>query len=197
MITEKDLDILIQQIASMKLSQVSKQKNCIGHHIIHRANKLFRWDLDNIVFLTEYEHRLVHAVAGYEDDILTLEQKIYKEKNNNRSFKQYLLLAGITEQDFLEAKYKQLTTLYPINKYELFLKNKEINGIATYSKKLKEKKELDRLKYFAEKDRKVKLRELKPKRKILQLAKDYNHNLYLKAKEKIRDYKNNLKLKTN
>jgi len=186
---EQILDRLIQEISSAQLSQISKTRGCVGHHIVRRHNKLFRWDLENIMFVTLQEHQLIHTISGYEDDNLSLQQKIFKELNNNLNIKDYLIKNCTTEEEFLQNKYEELIKLLP-NKYEQYLLNREINGIATFHTKMKEQKELDKLNT-------IKLRNLKTKtrrhKKILELK----SSLRKKAYKRLKEWKNNKKLDLN
>lgn len=73
----KILDAFIQNICSYFKSEISNKKDCIGHHIIHRADRNFRWDIENILIITSFEHTLIHSKDGYEKEI----------QNNNQTIK--------------------------------------------------------------------------------------------------------------
>lgn len=103
---EKKLDCLIQEYANKKRSIISNQTGCVGHHHYSRRIKLLRWDISNIIPLTLEEHQKVHqGVLKYKLPEETLE---YLRDNANMDFKDYLLLREITEDDWLEEKYRQL-----------------------------------------------------------------------------------------
>ena len=107
---EKELDILIQKISAKQKSQISKtDKNIIGHHLIHRGNELFRWDLDNIMFITVQEHTNIHSIPNYEIQHLTEKQKEFKELNRNKSLKDYLLKHGLIKKEFMQERKEYLT----------------------------------------------------------------------------------------
>ena len=96
----KQLDILIQQQASKhRCYYCGTAKNVVGHHIIRRSDKLYRWDLRNILPVCISCHRKIHDGFLKEPDI-----NIQRE-----SYKEYLAKNGLTEQEFLINKYKELT----------------------------------------------------------------------------------------
>lgn len=102
---EKELDKLIQLWAVKQCSQVSKKKAECGHHIIPRANKLFRWNLQNIMPLTYNEHYDLHSNSI---DYRNLKQKEFEEENRNKSIKDYLIRKGITFDEFLKESKSKL-----------------------------------------------------------------------------------------
>lgn len=103
------LDTLIQQIASKQRSQISfSNQNIVGHHIIRRHNDLYRWDLRNIAFITYEEHLKVHNQPDYEEQILTKEQKQFRDARINNQIKDYLINHCITLDDFMQEQYYKL-----------------------------------------------------------------------------------------
>ena len=74
-------------------------RNVVGHHLIRRSDKLYRWDLRNILPVCISCHRKIHDGFLKEPDI-----NIQRE-----SYKEYLTKNGLTEQEFLINKYKELT----------------------------------------------------------------------------------------
>lgn len=103
---ELELDRLISNYAIERGSQKSGLR-AEPHHIIGRENKLFRWDLRNIAPLTREEHIEVHN--GNENNILKVEQMIFKSENKNKGLKDYLYSRGISYQEFLLITWKRLT----------------------------------------------------------------------------------------
>jgi hypothetical protein len=109
----KQLDIIISKFAKQSKPQVEPKeddecKNIIDpHHIINRNHYLFRWDLRNIMFLTRTQH--AEQERGLDIDYRTKEQKNFFNRNHNKSLKEYLKISGLTENEFLELKYYELT----------------------------------------------------------------------------------------
>lgn len=107
-VMESKLDSLIQKIASQKRSQISLRPNCVGHHLLRRVNKLYRWDLGNILFCTVDEHRLIHAKPEYEKSILSKKQKDFLRLHREDSYQEYLVNNGLSEEEFLQIKFNEL-----------------------------------------------------------------------------------------
>lgn len=96
----KQLDILIQQQASKhRCYYCGTAKNVVGHHLIRRQNMLYRWDLNNILPVCVYCHTKIHN--GELKEPTKIENQI--------GFKDYLLQNGLTELEFMQQKYKELT----------------------------------------------------------------------------------------
>lgn len=102
---EKQLDALIQQIATLAKSQWSNYPAECGHHIIPRANLLWRWRLINIAPLTIEEHTMHHA--GLLDPLAKW-QKEFKYVNRNRLLTHYLANSGMTRDDFMTERLAYL-----------------------------------------------------------------------------------------
>lgn len=96
MTTEKKLDGLVQKWASQQFSRISGQRGCVGHHLIGRRCKLLRHDLNNILPVTQEEHRLIHD--GNIDDRRFITTYLINQKNID--YKSYLLDNGFLEKDF-------------------------------------------------------------------------------------------------
>lgn len=104
---EHRLDKLIQEWGVKQRSYVSWKPAEVSHHYIHRSCKLLRWDLHNIIPLTNEEHRLHH------DGLLPIEIKNpfrlqYLENMKNKNYKDYLLENELTEDEWLLEKKKYL-----------------------------------------------------------------------------------------
>lgn len=104
---EFQLDKLVQIWASQQRSYISMQPAQVGHHWIGRSCKLLRWDLHNVIPLTNEEHRLHH------DGHLWIEIKNpfrlqYLQNMKNKNLKDYLLENGLTEDEWLLEKKKYL-----------------------------------------------------------------------------------------
>lgn len=117
------LDVTIQQLSSKKKCfYCGTTKNVVGHHLIRRQNTLYRWDLNNILPVCVYCHRKIH------DGLLKEPAKI----ENQINFKDFLLQNGITELEFMQQKYKELTGR------EFEIENKQTNLIHKPKNKKKE-----------------------------------------------------------
>lgn len=95
---EQLCDKLVQQIACTAPSAWSGKPAECGHHIIHRANLLWRWRLLNIVPLTIEEHTMQHAGLL---DALEPWQKVFEFDNRNKLLYGYLPQRGITRDEFV------------------------------------------------------------------------------------------------
>lgn len=94
------LDSAIQEISSKKRCfYCGTFENIVGHHMIRRSDKLHRWDLRNILPVCVSCHRKIHDGILKEPDI-----NIRRE-----SYKDFLAKNGLTEEEFLINKYKELT----------------------------------------------------------------------------------------
>lgn len=105
---EFQLDRLVQMWSTTQKSYVSGMPAQVGHHWIGRSCKLLRWDLHNIIPLTNEEHRLHH------DGHLLIEIKNpfrlqYLQNMKNTNFKDYLLEKGLTEDEWLKMKKEEWT----------------------------------------------------------------------------------------
>lgn len=100
MITESQLDILVQKWASMQRSHISGQKPCVGHHLISRSNRLLRHDLSNILICTPEEHYKIHT--GEISDKAYITDYLNEMKNIN--YKTYLQVNFLSEQDFYKER---------------------------------------------------------------------------------------------
>lgn len=103
---EFNLDRLVQMWATTQRSYLSNKTPCVGHHFVHRSCKLLRWDLHNIIPLTNEEHRLHH------DGHLWIEIKNpfrlqYLQNMKNKNLKDYLLENELTEDEWLTLKKKE------------------------------------------------------------------------------------------
>lgn len=80
------------------------------HHIIRRDNILLRYDVKNLLPLCEKCHRQIHDEGMYNRgmDFLDEQTQAYLLKMKNVDFKQYLLELGITKEEFLKQKEKEL-----------------------------------------------------------------------------------------
>ncbi len=99
MLDEK-LDKLVQVWSSNQKSMYSGKTAQCGHHYYSRRHKLLRWEKDNIIPLTLQEHVLVH-----EGKIKITPKNIEKiDELLRTNYKDYLLLNGLTEKEFLQQK---------------------------------------------------------------------------------------------
>ena len=106
MVTEKQLDTLFQQYACKQLSAISYAKAQVGHHIVGRANKMLRWDIRNCLPLTHEEHQMLHAGKITWRPDLDLSE--YLINTGNIQLKDYLVQNGLSMQDFMNNKQKDL-----------------------------------------------------------------------------------------
>lgn len=95
---ERQCDALVQQIAVLTRSQWSNYPAECGHHIIGRANYLWRWRLINIAPLTIEEHAMCHA--GLLDPLAQW-QKNFKFVNKNKLLTHYLTNSNMTRDEFV------------------------------------------------------------------------------------------------
>lgn len=107
---ELQLDRLVQMWGIQQRSYISGRPAEVSHHFVHRSCKLLRWDLHNIIPLTNEEHRLHH------DGHLWIEIKNpfrlqYLQNMKNKNLKDYLLENGLTEDEWLDIKKKELEDL--------------------------------------------------------------------------------------
>ena len=107
---EKKLDRLIQIYATQQRSYISNIPATVGHHWVHRSCKLLRWDIKNIIPLTEEEHRQVHC-GKLLIEIKNPFRYQYLINMKSKNFKDYLLEKAITEEEFINEKYKELLTI--------------------------------------------------------------------------------------
>lgn len=96
----KELDTLVQKWAVTQRSYISHQPAEVGHHYYGRRMKLLRWDLLNIIPLTNEEHRLYH-----DGKILIVIENpfrvMYLAQRAAMDYKQYLLENRWTEEEFM------------------------------------------------------------------------------------------------
>lgn len=102
---ESQCDKLVQEIACTAKSQWSNYPAECGHHIIHRGNLLWRWRLMNIAPLTTEEHTMHHA--GLLDPMFGW-QKEHAFKSRNDSLTKYLVLNGLTRDEFVAQSLEYL-----------------------------------------------------------------------------------------
>lgn len=146
----KLLDKMMQLWACSQPSQVSGLHAECGHHIIHRNNYLFRWDIENIMPLTFEEHYKIHTDWI---DYNNLKQAQFYIENNNKSLKGYLLEKGITLDEFIEEKLFDFTKKRykvvsndnkPVNNYKKQQQEKARELRREYYKQLKEQYKIKR-----------------------------------------------------
>lgn len=95
-----ELDALVQKWAVTQRSYLSHQPAEVGHHYYGRRMELLRWDLLNIIPLTNEEHRLYHdgkILVEIENPF----REMYLAQRATMDFKQYLLENGWTEEEFM------------------------------------------------------------------------------------------------
>lgn len=97
----KELDKKVQQWAIQQQSYLTLLPAEVGHHYYSRRHKLLRWDLLNIIPLTNDEHRKVHD-GIYRVEIKNPFRELYLADMVNKDFKQYLLENGLSEEEFME-----------------------------------------------------------------------------------------------
>jgi len=100
MITEIQIDILVQKWAKLQRSQISGQIPWVGHHLIGRSNRLLRHDLSNILICTLEEHTKIHC--GEISDKYYITDYLNEMKNVN--YKTYLQESFLSEQDFYKER---------------------------------------------------------------------------------------------
>lgn len=101
---EKKLDKIIQEIATGQRCVYCGRKADCGHHLYHRSNKFLRWNLDNILPVCQEHHNQIHM--GIIDD--SFYKNNYLFELSKISLKQYLLEKGLTYDEFLELRIKEL-----------------------------------------------------------------------------------------
>ncbi len=139
----KKLDQIIQERASKKRCYYcGTTKNVVGHHIIRRANLLYRWDEKNILPVCMCCHRKIHDGFLKEPEII----------NNTNNIKDFLQDNILTIDEFMINKYQELSgkkiTINTKNK-NLIHKPKIKREKTEYEKNiLKKQKELRKQKYL-------------------------------------------------
>lgn len=104
---EKELDTLVQKWAFSQRSAINGEQPCVGHHYYSRRHILLRWDLKNIIPVTEKQHRLIHdGKILYKSP--NHEYLSYMSKLN---FKDWLFIHNLTEYEFLLQRLKELRSI--------------------------------------------------------------------------------------
>lgn len=98
---EDKLDRMVQEWACKQRSYLSNRPAEVGHHYYSRRHKLLRWDLLNIIPLTNEEHRLYHD-GNILIEIENPFRQLYLSQRVTMDFKDYLLQNGWTEKEFLK-----------------------------------------------------------------------------------------------
>lgn len=94
------LDTIIQTITSKKKCHYCKtSKGVVGHHLIRRADLMYRWDLNNILPVCMYCHRKIHD-GFLKEPTLDIQRQTLKD---------YLLNNGLTLEDFMINTYEKLS----------------------------------------------------------------------------------------
>lgn len=106
-IIETKLDAMVQDWACKQRSYLSNMPAEVGHHYYSRRHKLLRWDLLNIIPLTNEEHRKVHD-GKYKIEIQNPFRELYLAQRVNMDYKQFLLENGWTEREYLQRCYEKL-----------------------------------------------------------------------------------------
>lgn len=100
---EKELDKMVQQWAFSQPSAIFRERPCVGHHHYSRRHKLLRWDIKNIIPLTEKQHRLVHD--GKMD--YKCPNKDYLRIMAAKDYKDWLFEHNMTDEQFIVMKYNE------------------------------------------------------------------------------------------
>ena len=111
------------------------------HHLIERSNILYRYDFNNLYPIDRVSHTNITAKSGYKQEFiydLPMSTRLWVEQHKNDSFKDYLLKHCLTEIEFLEQKKVELLARMP-NSFDLYNRNRELNGLATFQEKKKRK----------------------------------------------------------
>lgn len=101
---EYELDRLVQQWACRQRSMMSLRRSEVGHHIIRRNVYLLRWDINNIMPLTNEEHRYAHSHKNEVWESLDSSLRVYLKRKELMDLKDYLLKNGKTYNEFLDEK---------------------------------------------------------------------------------------------
>lgn len=101
---EDTLDKLVQQWACKQRSAMSLKPAQVGHHIVRRNVNLLRWDILNIMPLTNEEHRYVHAHKKEVWGSFEPTRRSYLTQQSLIDFRNYLLKNGKTYNEFLDEK---------------------------------------------------------------------------------------------
>lgn len=100
---ENALDKMVQEWAFSQPSAIFREMPCVGHHHYSRRHKLLRWDIKNIIPLTERQHRLVHdGKMNY-----VCKHKDYLQQMANKNYKDWLFEHNITDDQFVLMKYNE------------------------------------------------------------------------------------------
>lgn len=99
---KKELDRLVQQLSHNQLCRICRAKATECHHIISRGNPLLRYDLPNILPVCHLHHTLIHEGKIKVEDYIPAEIWNYLQEVKNKSYKDYLLYIGKTEDEYLK-----------------------------------------------------------------------------------------------
>ena len=101
---EDMLDKLVQQWACKQRSAMSLRPAQVGHHIVRRNVTLLRWDILNIMPLTNEEHRYVHQHRERVWGCIEQSLRPYLMRAQLIDFRNYLLKNRKTYNEFLDEK---------------------------------------------------------------------------------------------
>jgi len=76
------------------------------HHIIHRGNKMLRFELLNLIPLCSYHHQMIHA--GKLTEPISEQQREWLVRMSNKDFKGMLIAKGMTKEEYYLEQYKKM-----------------------------------------------------------------------------------------
>lgn len=95
-----ELDALVQKWAATQRSYLSYRPAEVGHHYYGRRMELLRWDLLNIIPLTDEEHKLYHS-GKILIEIKNPFRELYLAQRAAMDYKQYLLENQLSKEEFM------------------------------------------------------------------------------------------------
>lgn len=106
---DKQLDKLFQQLSiGRRCKECGKPAECI-HHYIPRANLSLRWEVFNAIPLCFNCHRDYHdGKFKITSKHIGENQKFWCDSRKNSVLKDELIFRGITKQEFMQEKERQI-----------------------------------------------------------------------------------------
>ena len=97
---EKELDRLVQQLRINQRCHICGAKATEIHHIIGRKNYVLRYDLPNLLPVCQQCHSDIHDKGLSVESYVPSEIWQYLQENKNKSYKDFLLFCGMTEDEY-------------------------------------------------------------------------------------------------
>lgn len=102
------LDNIYPKLRRNKLCYFCSKPSTEIHHIVRRDNLILRFDLYNLLPLCNDCHRLIHDKGMDVMEYLPWARVNYLQSRANVQIKDYLLIEGLTKEDFFKQKEKEL-----------------------------------------------------------------------------------------